>query len=146
MSEPLRVLGDRVLIRPDVEDRRVEQADSGLYTAPTLAAAVTGEDTTIWYTSGTVVQLGEWPTDVKAWALTRLWAIEHECAAVVSVKEITAIRRALEDLPAQRVRDLAVGDRVTFSVQAGQDVTVNGEPFVIMREQDILAVVEPEVV
>ena len=147
---PLRVLGDRVLIRPDVEDQIVEQTDEGLYTAPTLVAAVEGVDKTRWYTTGTVVQIGDWPPDAKAVALAHLraWINELDEERLTGLRSvpITYIHRlkvTLDNLPEQRVRDIRVGDRVAFSVQSGHDVTVDGEPFVIMADRDLLAVIEP---
>ena len=144
---PLRVLGDRVLIRPDVEDQVTEQTDSGLYTAPSLAAAVDGSDKTVWYTTGTVVQIGQWPPDAKAVALAYLqtWLNEAYEADRVGfpLGYLRELKARLDELPAQRVRDIQVGDRVAFSVQSGHDVTVNGEPFVIMHDSDVLAVIEP---
>ena len=38
--------------------------------------------------------------------------------------------------------DVAVGDRVLFSKYGGTDVKLDGEDFLIMREDDILGVVE----
>ena len=38
--------------------------------------------------------------------------------------------------------DVAEGDRVLFSKYAGTDVTLDGEEFVILREDDVLAVVQ----
>ena len=58
MSVPFRPLGDRVVIRADVEDRAPEQTESGLLTAKTLAAAVEGSDQEESWFVGTVVALG----------------------------------------------------------------------------------------
>jgi chaperonin GroES len=38
--------------------------------------------------------------------------------------------------------DLAVGDRVLFSKYGGTEVKLDGEDFLIMREEDILGVVQ----
>lgn len=38
--------------------------------------------------------------------------------------------------------DVAEGDRVLFGKFAGTDVTLDGEDYVILREEDILAVME----
>ncbi|PIE57551.1 MAG: co-chaperone GroES [Desulfobulbus propionicus] len=38
--------------------------------------------------------------------------------------------------------DVAVGDRVLFSKYGGTDVKLDGEDYLIMREDDILGVVE----
>jgi chaperonin GroES len=37
---------------------------------------------------------------------------------------------------------VAAGDRVMFSKYAGNDVTLNGEDYTILREEDVLAVVD----
>ncbi len=37
--------------------------------------------------------------------------------------------------------DVAVGDRVLFGKYAGSEVTLDGEEYVILREDDILAVI-----
>ena len=43
----------------------------------------------------------------------------------------------------ERVRpDLKVGDRVLFSKYGGTDVKLDGEDYLIMREDDILGVIE----
>jgi chaperonin GroES len=36
-----------------------------------------------------------------------------------------------------------VGDTVIFPLEAGQELTVDGERFLLMKEADLLAVVEP---
>lgn len=102
MSLPLRVLGSRVLIRPDVQSAAPEQTASGLYVAKSLAAAATGDDAVTWYVSGTVAAKGQ------------------KCT----------------------VPDLNVGDPVTFSWEAGQEIQVNGEPFLVMDETEVLAVLK----
>jgi len=38
--------------------------------------------------------------------------------------------------------EVKVGDKVLFSKYAGSEVKVNGEEYLIMREDDILAVIE----
>lgn len=49
--------------------------------------------------------------------------------------------RVLEDGTLQKL-DVKVGDRVLFGKYAGQAVKVQGEELLMMREEDILAVVE----
>jgi chaperonin GroES len=49
--------------------------------------------------------------------------------------------KVLED-GSRRPLDLKVGDRVLFGKYAGTDVKVEGEEVLIMREDDILAVIE----
>ena len=38
--------------------------------------------------------------------------------------------------------DVKVGDRVLFGKYSGQNVKVNGEEFLVMREEDIMGVVQ----
>lgn len=49
--------------------------------------------------------------------------------------------RVLEDGTLQKL-DVKVGDRVLFGKYAGQAVKIHGEEHLMMREEDILAVVE----
>jgi chaperonin GroES len=41
-----------------------------------------------------------------------------------------------------RPRDVKVGDRVLFGKYSGQTVKMNGEELLVMREEDILAIVQ----
>jgi chaperonin GroES len=41
-----------------------------------------------------------------------------------------------------RVMDVAIGDTVLFSKYAGTEVKVDGEELLVMREEDIVAVIE----
>lgn len=41
-----------------------------------------------------------------------------------------------------RPMDISVGDRVLFGKYAGTEVKVNGEDLLVMREDDIMAVIE----
>jgi chaperonin GroES len=49
--------------------------------------------------------------------------------------------RVLED-GSRRALDLKEGDKVLFGKYAGTDIKVEGEELLIMREDDILAIVE----
>jgi chaperonin GroES len=48
----------------------------------------------------------------------------------------------LNDHGERVVMDVAVGDRVLFSKYGGTDVKLDGEDFLIMREDDILGVIQ----
>jgi chaperonin GroES len=48
----------------------------------------------------------------------------------------------LMDDGSRRPLDVKVGDRVLFGKYAGTDIKVEGEELLIMREDDILAIVE----
>lgn len=137
MNLPLRVLGDRVLIKPDIDEHAVTTTESGVLVAETLEAAVTGADVAASYVSGTIVAIGnqDAPFDVRPYILRRLKDKHGMVRLLHLIKEI-------EDLPAHRPCDFSVGDRVTFSWKSGQEVTIDGETYVIMRERDVLAVLE----
>ena len=57
--------------------------------------------------------------------------------------EITAVGkgRVLED-GTLRPLDVKVGDRILFGKYSGQTVTVHGDELLVMREEDIMGVVE----
>jgi chaperonin GroES len=40
------------------------------------------------------------------------------------------------------VLDVKVGDKILFSKYAGTDIKIDGEDYVIMREDDILGIIE----
>ena len=43
----------------------------------------------------------------------------------------------------KRVRlDVKAGDRILFGTYAGQEITLNGEEYLIMKEDDVLAIIE----
>ena len=49
---------------------------------------------------------------------------------------------ALDEAGARVAMDVAVGDRVLFSKYGGTEVKLDGEDFLIMREDDILGVIQ----
>jgi len=49
--------------------------------------------------------------------------------------------RVLEDGSVRKL-DIKVGDRVLFNKYGGTEITLNGEQLLIMREDDVLGVVE----
>lgn len=49
-------------------------------------------------------------------------------------------------IPGEPPLDVKPGDEVLFGKYAGQDLTIEGKPVILMREAEILAVVEPETV
>ncbi|WP_269504482.1 co-chaperone GroES [Burkholderia sp. IMCC1007] len=51
--------------------------------------------------------------------------------------------RLLQD-GSQRPLQLEVGDRVLFGKYAGQTVKVDGEELLVMREEDVMGVLEPD--
>lgn len=49
---------------------------------------------------------------------------------------------ALQDNGEQRPLSVKVGDRVLFGQYAGTEITLDGETYLVVRENDILAVIE----
>lgn len=141
---PLRVTSGRVLIRPDVELQAVEQ-QGGLYIAKTLDAAVSGEDPRdAWY-SGTVIDLPDDRSldfDVRPFLRRRLRDLLDDATYDQLQRDIGSLIRDLDELPMTRERGFRVGDRVTFGAHAGEELTVNGETYLILAESDVLGVLE----
>lgn len=132
------VLGHRVLITPDPQP----EAESGI---------VLPQDREWVATSGTVVQVGPGGSKMRYDARQRalkaaLESIEREH---YSTNEWFhgGIRAACE-----RVRallgtydppcDVQVGDRVAFNGDHGLAMTVDGEPFLILNQDDVVIIVE----
>ena len=142
---PLKVLGDRVLVRPDVNANSPEQHASGIYLAKSLAAAVTGEDATMSLCRGTVVAVGSprHPLWLEANTLADKLSIPASLARTVDVHEIDDAIHMLRDL-VRRQPCCLVGDDVLFSHDAGQEIALDDETYVLMKEDELLAVIEPE--
>lgn len=126
----LRPLGDRVLIRPD---KPSEQTESGLW----LSEHRKPEN------MGTVVAVGLCPHPLKHEATTlatRLEAMkDHEDEDTTILDAANLLRDVTRREPSVRV-----GDDVLFSWTVGQEIFVEEERYLLMREGDILAIVEPE--
>ena len=140
MTLPLKVLGDRVLVVPDVNRHAPTTTESGILVAATLAAAVTGEDPERSVHRGTVVAVGN-PRHPKA--------EEVQTMALQVVDDFPetgpVIAELLNSLVA-REPCCAVGDDVLFGSDAGQLMTIENETYLILREADLIGIVEPEVV
>lgn len=133
MSVPFTPLGDRVVIQADVEDHAPQETASGLLTAKTLSAAVEGSDVEDSWFVGTVVALGPL---VNRFDL-RSYLRHQRSRGVVPVDELLA-------LPAEYPDPVQLGDRVVFSWASGQQITIDGEKFLIMPARDVLAVLDPD--
>jgi len=122
---PLRPLGDRVLIKPA---KSPDQTESGLHLP---------ENRSDQYVEmqGTVVAVGTPRHPLKD--------------AAEDVANFIESQGLVED--AELVRDLVrrepcvqPGDDVLFSWSVGQQVTVDDEVYLLLRESDLLAVLESE--
>jgi hypothetical protein len=141
---PVRVTPGRVLIQPDIETQAVAQTDGGIFLAPTLEAAVDGEDAReAWY-SGTVLALpAETPDfDVRPYLRRQLRDL-LDCASYPDLLQgVERVLRELDELPQTPERGFTVGDRVTFSASAGEAITIDGTTYLILSDADVLGVLE----
>ena len=139
----MRVLGDRVLIRPDVIANAPEQRESGIVLAKSLAAAVTGEDATTSLCRGTVIAVGTPRHPLRTEADDLADRITLRCGATDDDDCILDAAHLLRDL-VRKQPIVTIGDDVLFSHDAGQEITLDGETYLLMREDELLAVIEPE--
>lgn len=144
MKLPLKPLGDRVLIQADAEDHAPLKTDSGIYLAGSLAAAVTGEDESLSWCVGTVVAIGPdvLNFDVRPFVTRRLQAMLNGPITAGSVRHLL---EDIEELPYVTTEAVKVGDRVTFSWAAGQEISMDGTKFLVLHAHEVLAILEAEV-
>ena len=145
MTVPLRVLGDRVLIRPDVSANAPEALDSGLLVAPSLASAVTGEDPTVSLCRGEVMAVGHPRHPLHREAVTLAVRLEryatngHSDTHAETLRDGAALLRDL----VRHAPSVSPGDDVLFSHDAGQQITLDDELYVLLRDEELLALIEP---
>jgi len=120
-------LGDRVLIKPDVVKTTT---DSGLHLVEHWPDEV----------SGVVVAIGRPAHPRKAEAFAMAETLEQDVSPHF-LPCVGAAAQLLRDLTG-REPVVAVGDRVIFSRVAGQDIQIDDTRYVLMREADLLAVLE----
>lgn len=149
MTLPLRPLGDRVLIRPDIERHAVETHPSGVLTAQSMAAAITGEDARLSVSRGTVLAVGTpvHPLKYEVEALAEKLSVRYgpdrhpDMDNDIHHPDVEDAIHMLSDI-VHRTPSVAVGDDVLFSPAAGQQLTMDGETFIICHEHELLAIVE----
>ena len=126
----MQPLADRVLVRPDPV---VTETQSGI-------ALV--ED---WpqETSGVVVSVGrQHPRKDEAIALADAAERYAQMGETPQRKRVfLAAAQLLRELVNTSPHDIHVGDRVIFGQNAGQVMDINGERLFVMRERDLIAVV-----
>ena len=151
MTLPLKVLGDRVLVKPDVLSNAPVQTDAGVVIATSMAAAVTGEDATKSVNRGTVIAVGHPRHPREADALeAAIWLQAYGDPTDNAQWQDTAGDKHCElaDLLRDLVRRepcVTIGDDVLFAYDAGQQITLDDESYILLHEADLLAIVEPEV-
>lgn len=118
----LRPLGNRILIRPEPAQDKTE---SGLWIAEQKKPDQTG----------TVVAVGVPVHPKRDEAIAAAEWLDDQGDRHIEVADLL---RAL----VRRHPIVQVGDVVVFSWQSGQELTVDGERFLLMPEDDLLAVLE----
>ena len=124
---PLRPIGGRVMVKPLQPTKAL---DSGI---------VLVEDA-VPETMGQVLAVSHTPDP----AVARLREALNEAIACCPDIQTAEGWAALIAEVAPRVPDVAVGDVVLFSWQAGQEVLLDGERVLLLAESDLLATVEQE--
>ena len=137
----LRPIGNRILVKPEAND---ETTESGLILVEHRKPPV----------MGTVVAVGPCPHPLKAEAEELARKVEalsyaewaHEPAQIygTACEEVSLLDAAnmLRDLTRKEPL-VKAGDLVVFSWTAGREVTINDDLYLMMTEDDILAVIEP---
>ena len=143
MTVPLRVLGPRVLVRPDVNRNAPEQTEAGIYVATSLAAAVTGEDPTMSWHRGTVIAVGQPKHPLEDEAVSLADKVSTSASVALDDQVFHDAAQMLRDLVRRR-SCVAINDDVIFSHDAGQEVTIDAETYLILHEDEVVAVIVPE--
>lgn len=125
-------LGHRVLIRPDEE--------------PAQAGAILLlEHQDFVATSGTVVALGPGGSRVRYQARQRAIADAAEWIDRQGYGRLAAGLRSNFAKSADWDREIAVGDRVAFAAESGVAISKDGEPYLLIEEDDLIVLVEEAV-
>lgn len=127
----IQVLGDRVLVALPPEPEETTSA-SGL-------VLVRDPDRLKTPTCGLVVRLGEKTGAVTLDAVLRVLDEQQREDDWLYDETVAAVKRL-----APAPFDVAVGDQVLFASSSGEQVRLDGVNYVILREDDILGVVEKE--
>lgn len=135
----IRVLGERVLVvlPPEPEERTTA---SGL-------VLVRDPDRIKTPTSGIVTQLGTKSQHVDLDAvLSEVQTLIAACVRERSLANRTDLETLQEDIRAlaPAAFDVQVGDQVLFSVASGEELILQGVHYVLLREDELLGVVEPK--
>lgn len=127
----LKPLGDRVLIKPHENPNETE---SGLILPENRSDRFVEMQ-------GTVIAVGTPKHPMKTHAEAVAFELMNEC----NIPESPHARGAklLQDL-VRREPCVKPGDDVLFSWNVGQEVTVDDETYLLLRESDLLAILEPD--
>lgn len=134
----LHPLGNRILVKPDPQPL---QSDGGL---------VLLENQRYTPMSGEVVAVARGPATahrIRAATIRKCLEIVDQTAERVpaSALQVQLHRELGAFLMEQcQIPSVLEGDHVCFSYTAGHDVTVNGEDYILIKEDDLEAVWQPE--
>lgn len=137
----LQPLGDRILIRPE---ENATQTASGLHVVEQFAQPeVMGEVVSVGFCThplrADALALAD-RIDDRRLSSAEVWTYskEDEDSLLADISSSVAMLRELT----ARQPSVKVGDIVVFSVKSGQEIQVDGTRYLIMRESDLLAVLE----
>lgn len=143
----MRVLGDKVLVAlPPLESEREESIGYDYRAVKTTESGVILAHRGDSYseeasTRGIVMQLGEKPDQVDREAvLSLIGEAPFRNGPFVCPADLRAEVTALSPAPF----DVAVGDCVLFAPSAGNAFEHDGINYVLLREDELLAVLEPQ--
>jgi co-chaperonin GroES (HSP10) len=124
----IRVLGDRVLVALPPREAEIQTANGlVLVRDPDLKAQ----------TRGIVMRLGEKTGTVTIDDVVQV--LTDECQDARKVSDVVKAVKQLAPAPF----DVQVGDCVLFPATAGDQVPADGVEYVILRESDLIGIVEP---
>lgn len=135
----LRPLGHRILVKPDLPP---EQSESGL---------ILPQDRDTVAVSGVVVETGPGGSTMRYQARQRaikdcLEVVESAMARYGGFPPYQIVKNEIAGLlgSSDPEREVHVWDRVAFPAECGLEVTVDGEAYVILHEDDVAVVVRDE--
>jgi len=126
----LRPLGSRLLVKPDPPATMI-----GGILVPASAEKPPAM-------TGTVIALGRGPASAHRVRQDTLAEVRE---AFEAIGFTVVADKALARLMPIDLHDVAVGDWVCFAFTAGTNLTINGELFILLEEDDIEAVWTPHV-
>ena len=129
-------LANRVLIKPDPPP---DQTASGLHIPDNASSTKDFE------MAGTVVKVGNGPASAQRVRKAMIAKFRKMLEEQWFEEAVDAILRAkLDHLEAQNLSELAPGDHVAFPYTAGTVVELDGERYLLMPEDQIVAILDRE--
>ena len=132
----LKPLGNKIIVQPTAPD--TESAGGIIFpqtygTAPPM--------------TGTVVAVGDGPASarrVRASVLSACGRLITEAVDLIEDDARAGLAQRIHDLAAGDYGEVTVGDFVCFSHAAGRAMTVDGQDYIVLAEDDVEAVWTPD--